>query len=134
MFIVLQLTYFLPFTFCIQLCVNFRDCQLQQSLVPLQFSLPDVAIAMDVTSAHWASYFQGSGLPLSVSGSWLGFMCSIHIALQELQEVALMLHRWPFGYLVRCLPYSWIILLQKLVYVMKVVQYPFFFPDLHTMY
>ena len=43
---------------------------LQQSPVPLQFPLPDVVIATDATPTHWAFYFQGSGLPLSVSGAW----------------------------------------------------------------
>ena len=37
-----------------------------------------------------------SGLPLSVSGSWLGSLCRAHIALQELQAVAMMLCRMPF--------------------------------------
>ena len=64
---------------------------LQQSPVPLQFSLPDVVIATDVTPTHWDSYFQGSGLPLSVSGSWLGCLCRAHIVLQELQTIAMML-------------------------------------------
>ena len=36
--------------------------KLQQSPVPLQFPLPDVVIATDATSTHWAFYFQGSGL------------------------------------------------------------------------
>ena len=42
---------------------------LQQSPVPLQFPLPDVVIATDAMPTQWAFYFQGSGLPLSVSGS-----------------------------------------------------------------
>ena len=54
---------------------------LQQSPVPLQFLLPDVVIATDATPAHWAFYFQGSGLPLLVSGSWLGSLCRAHIDL-----------------------------------------------------
>ena len=54
------------------------------SPVPLQFPPPDVVIATDATPTHWAFYFQGSGLPLSVSGSWLGSLCRGHIALQEL--------------------------------------------------
>ena len=41
--------------------------QLQQSPVPLQFPLPDVVVATDATLTHWGFYFQGSGLPLSVS-------------------------------------------------------------------
>ena len=62
----------------------------------MQFPLPDVVIATDATPIHWVFYFQGSGLPLSVSGSWLGSMCRAHIALQELQAVVMMLHRMAF--------------------------------------
>ena len=69
---------------------------LQQSPVPLQYPLPDVVIATDAMPTHWAFYFQGSGLPLSVSGSWLGSLCRAHIALQELQAVAMMLCRIAF--------------------------------------
>ena len=42
---------------------------LQQSPIPLQFPLLDVVIATDATPTHWAFYFQGSGLPLSVNGA-----------------------------------------------------------------
>ena len=69
---------------------------LQQSPVPLHFPLPDVDIATDATPTHWAFYFQGSGLPLSVSGAWSGSLCRAHIALQELQAVAIMLCRMAF--------------------------------------
>ena len=44
----------------------------------------------------WAFYVQGSGLPLSFSWSWLGSMCKAHIALQELQAIAMMLCRMAF--------------------------------------
>ena len=67
--------------------------KLQQSPVPLQFPLPDVVIATDATPTHWAFYFQGSGLPLSVSGTWSSSLSQTHIALQELQAVAVMLCR-----------------------------------------
>ena len=40
--------------------------------------------------------FRGSGLPLSVSGAWSGSLSRVHIALQELQAVAIMLHRMAF--------------------------------------
>ena len=70
--------------------------KLQQSPVPLQFPLPDVVIDTDATTTHWTFYFQGSGLPLSVSGSWSGSLSRAHIALQELQAVAIMLHRMVF--------------------------------------
>ena len=69
---------------------------LQQSPVPLHFPLPDVVIATDATPTHWAIYFQGSGLPLSVSGAWSGSLSRAHIALQELQAVAIMLCRMAF--------------------------------------
>ena len=70
--------------------------KLQQSPVPLQFLLPDVVIATDATPTHWAFYFQGSGLPLSVSGTWSGSLSRVHIAMQELQAVAVMLCRMAF--------------------------------------
>ena len=70
--------------------------KLQQSPVPLQFPLPDVVIATDATPTHWAFYFQGSGLPFSVSGAWSGSLSRAHIALQELQAVAVMLRRMAF--------------------------------------
>ena len=54
------------------LCQLEQLAKLQQSPVPLQFPLPDVVIATDATPTHWAFYFQGSGLPISVSGSWSG--------------------------------------------------------------
>ena len=46
--------------------------------------------------AHWTFYFQGSGVPLSFSGPWSGSMCRAYIALQELQAIAVMLHRMAF--------------------------------------
>ena len=70
--------------------------QLQQSPVPLQFPLPDVVIATDAMPTHWGFYFQGSELPLSVSGPWSDSMCRAHIALQELQAIGVILHRMAF--------------------------------------
>ena len=52
--------------------------------------------ATDATPTHWAFYFQGSGLPLSVSGTWSGSLSRAHIALQELQAVAVILRRMGF--------------------------------------
>ena len=69
---------------------------LQQSPVPLHFLLPDVVIASDATSTHLAFYFQGSGLPLSVSGAWSSSLSRAHVALQELQAVVIMLCRMAF--------------------------------------
>ena len=69
---------------------------LQQSPVLLHLLLSDVVIAKDVMPSHWAFCFQGSELLLSVSESWSGSMCEAHIALQELQTVAMMLCRMVF--------------------------------------
>ena len=86
-------------------CVHFSIsslCQLewlatlQQIPIPLQFPLPDVVIATNATPTDWAFYFQGSWLPLSVNGAWPGSLCRAHIALQELQAVAVMLCRIVF--------------------------------------
>ena len=78
------------------LCQLEHLSHLQQSPVPLQFPLPDVVIITDAMSTHWAFYYQGSGLPLFVSGSWSGSICRAHIALQELEVITMMLHRMAF--------------------------------------
>ena len=62
----------------------------------MRFPHPDVVIATDAMSTHWAFYFQGPDLPLPVSGSWSGSMYRDHIALQELQAIIMMLHRIAF--------------------------------------
>ena len=95
MFIILPHNYFHVFSLS-SLCQLKQLAHLQQSPIPLQFPLPDVVIATDATPTDWAFYFQESALPLSVSGSWSGSLCGAHIALQELQAVAIMLHRMAF--------------------------------------
>ena len=55
-----------------------------------------MVIATDSMPTHWAFYFHGSGLPLLVSGAWSGSLCRAHIAMQELQAVAMMLCRMAF--------------------------------------
>ena len=72
--------------------------------------------------------FQGSGLPLSGSGSWLGSTCRVHIPMQELQAVATMLCRMAF-----CLSDNVGALhlnnsTAKFICIIKVVQYLLFFP------
>ena len=101
---------------------------LQQSPVPLHFPLSDVVIATDATPTHWAFYFQGSGLPLSVSGAWYGSLCRAHIALQELHAVAIMLHRMAFYLSGKVITLHWITVLLRLIYVIKVVQCLLFLP------
>ena len=57
-----------------------------------------MVIVTEATPTHGAFYFKGSGLSLSVSGSWSGSMCRAHFALQELPEVAMMLCRMAFHF------------------------------------
>ena len=97
LFIILQLINFFLYNFPFQLCINLSGLShLQQSQVPLQFSTSWYGIATDAMPSHWAFYFQDSGMPLSISGSWSGSMCKAHIALQGLYIVAMMLHRMAF--------------------------------------
>ena len=73
-----------------------------------------MVIGTGAMPTHWAFYFQGSGLPLSVSGPWSDSMCRAHIALQELQAIAMMLHQMAFhlsGKVVALLP-EWYLLPQ----------------------
>ena len=69
---------------------------LQQNPVPLQLLLPIVVTAPHAMPIIGFFYFQHSGLPSSVSASWSGSMRRAHIALQEIQAVAMMLHRMAF--------------------------------------
>ena len=78
---------------------------------------------MDTRPSHWAFYFLGSGLHLSFSGTWSDSKHMVHITLQELWAVAVMVHRMAFHFLVRWLPYIWIMVQLKLISVSKVVQY-----------
>ena len=103
---------------------------LQQSPIPLQFPLPDVVIATDATPTHWAFYFQGSGLPSYVSGAWSGSLCvGLILPCRNFMLLPSCYIEWPSAFLVRWLPYIWITVLLRLIYVIKVVQCLLFFPD-----
>ena len=98
----------------------------------MQFPLPDVVIATDAMPTHWAFYFQGTGLLLSVSGLWSGSMCRAHIALQEFQAIAMMLHRMAF-----CLSGKVVALHlgnSRLICVIKVVHCLLFLPGWPAVY
>ena len=106
-----------------------RLAKLQQSPVPLQFLLPDVVIATDATPTYWAFYFQGSGLPLSVSGTWSGSLSRAHLPCRNIRLLQSCYVEWPSASLVRWLPCIWITVLLRLTCVIKVVQCLLFFPD-----
>ena len=46
----------------------------------------------------WALYFQGSEVLISCCDIWSGSICKRHIALQEIQAVALMLYKMAFWF------------------------------------
>ena len=96
--------------------------KLQQSPVPLHLPLPDVIIATDATPTQWAFYFQGSGLPLSVSGAWSGALSKAHIALQNFRLLPSCSIGCPSTSLVRLLPCIWITVLLRHTCLIKVVQ------------
>ena len=70
-----------------------RMSKLQQSPICLQFPVPDMAITTNVTSIIW---FLFSELPLSCSVTLSDSIHKVYIAMQELQAVALLLHRVGF--------------------------------------
>ena len=84
-----------------------------------------MVITTNAMPHHWAFYFQGSGAPISCCAPGL-FLCSRCILLFKKSRL---LHscylKWPFGYQVRWLPYTWTVVLLKLIYVIKVVQHLF---------
>ena len=88
---------FSPFHFCDSALYQlWWLSQQEQSPVPLQSPLQDVVILTDATPTNWAFYFQGSGLPFSMSSPWSGSVHRVHIVVQELQAISLMLHRMTF--------------------------------------
>ena len=73
-------------------------------------------------------YIQGFGVPVTCCGTWSGSLHKVHIALQNLKDVALMQCKMAFQLFNKVLPYIWTIVLLKLIYVIKVVQLLFLFP------
>ena len=92
MFVILQLTYYLPFNFHIQLCVNFRDC-LSCSRVQFPCNSPFLMWLL-LWMPHpviRTSTFRVLSYLCPCNGFWSGSMCRAHIAFQEHQAVALIL-------------------------------------------
>ena len=79
-------------------CQPLKRSHLQQSPTAFQFHLSDVVISTDAMLYHWAFYCQGCGLPVLSCGTWSGSMYKMHIALQELQAVALMFCKMAFRF------------------------------------
>ena len=82
--------------FSVQLCVNFGNCHSCSRVFPLHFPLSNVVFTRHATHTHWAFCFQGSRLPLPISDPWSGFLFRVHITLQEVQAIALKMHRMAF--------------------------------------
>ena len=107
---------------------------LQQSPIPLQFPLPHVVIATAATPTHWAFYFQRSGLPLSVNGTWSGSCVGLILPCRNFMLLPSCCLGWPSTSLVRWLPCIWITVLLRHTCVIKVVQCLLFFPGWPAIY
>ena len=101
---------------------------LQQSPIPLQFPLPDVVIATDAMPTHWAFYFQGSGLPLSVVDSGQVLCLGLILSYRSFRPFPWSCIEWLSTYLVRWLACIGIMALLRLTCVINVVQCLLFFP------
>ena len=97
MFVTLQLTYFLPFTFQIKLCINLSNCL---SCSRVQFPCNSLFL-MQLLIWMWQpligpSIFRVLGYICLWMASGQDPMCRVHIAIQELQAVSLMLCTMPY--------------------------------------
>ena len=88
------------FFFC---TISFSALVSTRAVIPFAIEPSSFAVSVWQCSYYWRCHdqslsflFSGSGLPLQVSGSWTGFICRAHMAFQELQAVAMMLHRMAF--------------------------------------
>ena len=95
MFIISLLTYFIPFAFLYQLCINFGDL----SCKGIQFSCSCLFLmwlSSQMLCPLLGLIFSGFWFTLSFYRTWSGSICTVHIAFQKLQVVVLMLHRLAF--------------------------------------
>ena len=123
---------FLLYNFLFQLCINLSSYLIYNRAQFLcTFCFPVCLLLQMPHPVMWPFYFQGSGLIWSVRGSWSDSICKAQTALQKLQADAMMLYRMAFGYIGRWLPCMWITTLLKLIYVVKVVQFPLSFWTVH---
>ena len=133
MFIILQLTCFLPFTFPDSALYQLQWLSQQlQSPVPLQFPHLDLLLLHTSLPLIMPSIFRVCGYlcpwVASAQALYVGFILP-YMSFKPLPWCCV---EWSFGYLVRWLPCSYLIVLQ--IYVIKVVQDHFFFPDLPAAY
>ena len=101
---------------------------LQQSLVPLQFPLPDVVIATDATPTHWAFIFRDLGYLYCLVVSGQVPCVRLILPCRSLRLLPSCYIVWPSTCLVRWLPCIWITALLRLTCVIKMVQCLLFFP------
>ena len=130
-FFILWLMYFVPFNFH-KLCIKFRDCySCNRVHSPCNFLLLILLLLWMLyqISGPFSFRLVGYLYPLVEHGQIL--FIRVILPYRNFRWLCYFCVEWPFVYLVRCLPlpYIQIIVLQKLIYVSKVVQYIFYFPD-----
>ena len=101
---------------------------LQQTPVPLQFPFPDVVIATEAKPIHWTFYFRGLVCHYQLVDPGLVLCVGLILPCRSFRPSPWCCVEWLSTYLVRWLPSIWITALQKLICVIKVVQYLLFFP------
>ena len=92
------------FTFLLQYFIHFRDCLSCSRVQSLCNFVLLMQLNLLILHPFIGPFFPGFWVSLSLFGCWSDSMCKVHIALQELQAVALRLCKWTSGYVVRWLP------------------------------
>ena len=113
-----------------QLCVSFRYClSCNRVWSPSDFLFLMWLLPMMPCPIVGPFYFQGSGVLISCHGTWSGSICKEHIAWQELQALALILCKMAFQLNKKLVVLHLDNSTLKLIYVIKVVEFLFFFSD-----
>ena len=124
LFIILQFIYFFLFTFCFQHNISLRDCLNCTTVQSIGNFLFPRRLSLKILHPIIGPFiFRVLGFPSPVvePGLVLCTRCILHSCCVK----------WPFGYLVRWLPYIQTIIPIKLIYVIKVAHL-FFFLDWHA--
>ena len=126
----LPLIYFFLFTFLFQLCIRSRGCLGCNGVwFPCNF-LFLMWLSLQMLCPFIAPFiFRVLGFQSPVMAPSLVLCVRYILPCKKSRLLHLCCIKWPFGYLIRWLPYIWTILLLKLIYVIMVIQFIFFFQD-----
>ena len=123
MFTILLVIYFSFF----QLCISSRDCLVATKSGSLTISSSWCDYHFWYYSLSFVFRVLEFLSPVVVPGLVVCIKCILPCKNSRLLHSCCV--KWPFGYLMRWLPYSWTIVALQPIYVIKVVQLLFYFPD-----